>query len=187
MEALIVFSQQTIRRGEQGHCRQNTSAQLGNERHVFPFTNRQKCHQISERLTWGSVLRRELLNSPFWLADSSTHDSLFPCHSWWFAFKVVIQMEWKKRLLFAISVLEILPGLPTSCSFQRLWKMDGTPCLSCLLFILSGIFLERDDNCFPWKKKKVQPGAWVWWLSEWLALDQQIPFSTIHQLSKSCF
>ena len=187
MEALIVFSQQTIRRGEQGHCRQNTTAPLGNERHVFPFTNRQKCHHISERLTWGSVWRRELLNSPFWLADGSAHGSLFPCHSWWFAFKVVIQMEWKKkRLPLAISGPEILLGLLTSCSFQRLLQMDGTPCLSHLLFILSGILLERDDNCFPWKKK-IPPGAWVWWLSEWLALDQQIPFSTIHQLSESCF
>ena len=55
----------------------------------------------------------------------------------------------KKRLPLAISGPEILLGLLTSCSFQRLLQMDGTPCLSHLLFILSGILLERDDNCFP--------------------------------------
>lgn len=63
--------QQTIGPGHQGHRRQNTTAQLRNERRGFPFSNRQGYQWISERLARGSVWRRELLNPRFWLAESS--------------------------------------------------------------------------------------------------------------------
>ena len=70
-DLIVFFTRQTIRPGEQGQCRQSTSAQLRNERRVFLFSNRQQCHWISERLTRGSMGKRVLLNPPFWLADSS--------------------------------------------------------------------------------------------------------------------
>ena len=100
-DLIVFFTRQTIRPGEQGQCRQSTSAQLRNERRAFLFSNRQQRHWISERLTraqWGSEC--------YWIPLSGwqtarPHGSLLPCHSWWFAFKVVIQREGKKKAQFS--------------------------------------------------------------------------------------
>lgn len=70
-----------------------------------------------------------------------------------------------------------IPAWPAA-AFRGSSKWMAHHALARLLFILSGILLQRDNNCLSQGHRLD---------GQWLALDQQIQFFTIYQLSKSCF
>lgn len=84
---------------------------------------------------WSWVLRSELLNPPFLLADSSAAWlSLFPCHASRLAFKVVIQEGKKATLLHcrpgdvAVRPISLTPWL------QKMVRCHALSCWSFFFF-----------------------------------------------------
>lgn len=102
--------------------------------------------------------------------------SLFPCHSCWFAFKVVIQKQRKGHWLpFQTQrfCCDPHPAAAFSCTAQPRGSGKRTTrrVPECrLLFTLSKIISQRDNNCFPQKIPTAR--AWVWCISGWPWIGQ---------------
>lgn len=138
----------------------------------------------------GSVEKRALLNSPFWLADSSATWLSLPVTP------VDLPSRWSFRESERKSHCSPLQAQRLSCdsrlavAFSTAAQPRGSckrmarHALASSLFTRSKILSQRDNNCLPRKKPHSQGRGLM---DQWLAPDQQIPFSSILQLSKSCF
>lgn len=178
MEALIVFSQQTIKPGEQGHCRQNTTAPLRDEsmcfhsligRNVTRSQTGWLGAQFGEESYWippsgWQTAQRMALSSPVTPVDLPSRRSF--------------RGSGRKGHRLPFQAQRFSEDSRPAAAFRGSSKWVAHHALARLLFTLSGILLRRDNNCLSQGHRLD---------GQWLALDQQILFFTIYQLSKSCF
>lgn len=130
MEALIVFFSANNQAGRARALQTKHRRSTQEWKHVFPFTNRQKCHQISEKLTRGSVWRRELLNSPSGWQTAQRMALSSPVTPVDLPSRRSFRGSGRKGHHLPFQAQRFSENSPASCSFQRLQPTDGALCLS---------------------------------------------------------
>lgn len=178
MEALIVFFSANNQAGRARALQTKHRCSTQEWKHVFPFTNRQKCHQTQK-----SWLGAQFGEESYWIPPSGWQTAQRMALS-----SPVTPVDLPSRRSFRGSgrkghhlpfqAQRFSENSRPAAAFRGSSKRMAHHVLAPLLFTLSGILLRKDDNCL--SQGHSLDG-------QWLALDQQIQFFTIYQLSKSCF